>query len=162
MDIRPVEFCPFEIFGSNRHVFVRSRVGERMISACVVPTGKHGGGVMVCRCFAGDTVSDLFRIQGTLNQDGYHSVLQRYTISSSLRLVGLSFVFNRTMPQNTSPGCVRAIWPRSRMMSAASDDLASTIEMVWGELDRRVKEKQPTSAQHTWELLRDSWKSIPH
>ena len=50
-------------FGSNCRVFVRRRVGERMISACVVPTVKHGGGgVMVWGCFAGDTVSDLFRI----------------------------------------------------------------------------------------------------
>ena len=37
----------FEIFGPNPSVFVRHRVGERMISACVVPTVKHGGGVMV-------------------------------------------------------------------------------------------------------------------
>ena len=38
----------FEIFGSNRCVFVRRRVGEQMISTCVVPTVKHGGGgVMV-------------------------------------------------------------------------------------------------------------------
>ena len=36
------------------------------------------------------------------------------------------------------------------------------IEMVWNELDGRVKEKQPTSAQHMWELLQDCWKSIPH
>ena len=37
----------FEIFGSNLCVFVGRRVGER-ISACVVPTLKHGGeGVMV-------------------------------------------------------------------------------------------------------------------
>jgi hypothetical protein len=27
-------------------------------------------------CFAGDTVCDLFRIQGILNQHGYHSILQ--------------------------------------------------------------------------------------
>jgi hypothetical protein len=33
--------------------------------------------------------------------------------------------------------------------------------MVWDKLDRRVKEKQPTSAQHMWELLQDCWKSIP-
>ena len=33
MDIRLVEICPFGL-----------RVGERMISACVVPTVKHGGG----------------------------------------------------------------------------------------------------------------------
>uniref|UniRef100_A0AAZ3R0L5 Transposase Tc1-like domain-containing protein n=1 Tax=Oncorhynchus tshawytscha TaxID=74940 RepID=A0AAZ3R0L5_ONCTS len=66
----------FEIFGSNRRVFVRRREGERMISACVVPTMKHGGGgVMVWGCFAGDTV-ELFRIQSTLNQHGYHSILQ--------------------------------------------------------------------------------------
>ncbi|CDQ70919.1 unnamed protein product [Oncorhynchus mykiss] len=35
------------------------------------------------------------------------------------------------------------------------------IEMVWDELDRRVKEKQPTSAQLMWELLQDCWQSIP-
>ena len=35
------------------------------------------------------------------------------------------------------------------------------IVMVWDELDRRVKEKQPTSAQHMWELLQDCWKNIP-
>ena len=39
---------------------------------------------------------------------------------------------------------------------------ASTqFEMVRDELDRRVKEKQPTSAQHVWEHFQDCWKSIP-
>ena len=45
----------FEITGSNCCVFVRCRVGEWMISACVVPTVKHGG-MMVWGCFVGDTV----------------------------------------------------------------------------------------------------------
>jgi hypothetical protein len=40
-----------------------------------------------------------------------------------------------------------------------SPDL-NTIEMVWDKLDRRVKEKQPTSGQHMWELLQGIWKSI--
>ena len=81
-------------------VFVRRRVGERMIAACVDPTIKHGrGGVMVWGCFAGDTLSDLFRIQGTLNQHGYHSILQRYAIPSGLSLVGQSFV----LQQDTDP-----------------------------------------------------------
>ena len=35
------------------------------------------------------------------------------------------------------------------------------IEMVWYELDCRVKEKLPTRAQHMRELLQDCWKSIP-
>ena len=41
-----------------------------------------------------------------------------------------------------------------------SPDL-NLIEMVWEQLDHRVKVKQPTSAQHMWELLQDCWKSIP-
>uniref|UniRef100_A0AAZ3QUQ8 Uncharacterized protein n=1 Tax=Oncorhynchus tshawytscha TaxID=74940 RepID=A0AAZ3QUQ8_ONCTS len=31
------------------------------------------------------------------------------------------------------------------------------IEMVWDELDHRAKEKHPTSAQHMWELLQDTF-----
>ena len=76
--------------GINKGVFVGCGVGEWMISACVFPTVKHGGGgVMVRGCFAGDTLCDLFRIQGTLTQHGYHSILQRYAIPSGLGLVGL-------------------------------------------------------------------------
>ncbi|XP_055794361.1 uncharacterized protein LOC129865523 isoform X2 [Salvelinus fontinalis] len=41
-----------------------------------------------------------------------------------------------------------------------SPDL-NPIEMIWDELNRRVKKKHPTSAQHMWELLQDCWKSIP-
>jgi transposase len=41
-----------------------------------------------------------------------------------------------------------------------SPDL-NPFEMVWDELDRRVKEKQPTSAQHKWESLQNCFKSIP-
>ena len=59
----------FDIFGSNRHVFVRRIVGERRISAFVITTVKLGvGGVMVCGCFADDTVCDLFRMQSTLKK----------------------------------------------------------------------------------------------
>uniref|UniRef100_A0AAZ3QAI5 Uncharacterized protein n=1 Tax=Oncorhynchus tshawytscha TaxID=74940 RepID=A0AAZ3QAI5_ONCTS len=90
-------------------------------------------------CFAGGTVSYLFRIQGTLNQHGYHSILQRYVIPSGLGLVGLSFVFNRTMTQHTSRLCNgyltknesdgvlhQMTWPPQ------SPDL-NPIAMVWDE-----------------------------
>ena len=42
------------------------------------------------------------------NQHGYHSILQWYAIPSGLRLVWLW--------PNPSPGCVRASWPRRRVM----------------------------------------------
>ena len=81
--------------------------GEWMVSTCMVPTVKHGGGgVMVWGCFAGDTVGDLFKIEGTLNQHGYHSILQRHAIPSGLRLVGPSFIFQQDNdPKHTSRLC---------------------------------------------------------
>jgi hypothetical protein len=39
---RPLEISNLD-FSSIRCVFVRNRVGERMVSASVVPTVKHGG-----------------------------------------------------------------------------------------------------------------------
>ena len=40
-----------------------------------------------------------------------------------------------------------------------SPDL-NPFEMVWDEMDRRVKTKGPTSAQHLWEFLQDCWETI--
>ena len=106
-----------------------------------------------------DTVCDLFRIQSTLNQHGYHSILQRYAIPSGLGLVELSFVFQ----QDNDPKHLQSMYglfDQEGPWSTQSTDL-NPIEMVWDELDRRVKKKQSTNAQHMWELLQDSWKSIP-
>ena len=44
-------------------------------------------------------------------------------------------------------------WP------AQSLDL-KPIKLVWDELDRKVKAKQPTSATHLWELLQQSWEEL--
>ena len=60
---------------------------------------------MVLGRFAGDTVSDLFRIQSTLNQHDYHGIQQRHAIPSGLHLVGLSFDFQ----QDNDPTHLQAV-----------------------------------------------------
>ena len=64
-----------------------------MVSECVVRTAEDGV-VMMWVCVWGDTVGDLFRIQGTLNQHGYHSILQHYAIPSVLRVGGTIIYFS--------------------------------------------------------------------
>ncbi|MBN3288591.1 TCB1 transposase, partial [Polyodon spathula] len=157
----------FEIFGSNHQVFVRRREGERMSSACVVPTVKHGGGsVMVWGWFAGDRVGDLYQVHGKLIQHGYHSILQRHAIPSGLWLVGQSFILQQDNDQkHTSKLCKNYLAKESEgqvnLMTwpAQSPDL-NPIELVREELDRRVKAKLPTSALHLWELLQKSWEDM--
>ena len=68
---------------------------------------------MVWGCFVGDTVCDLFRIQGTLNQHGYHSILQQYSW-----FVLVCTWWDYHLFSNTPPGCVRAILPIMRVMES--------------------------------------------
>ena len=152
----------------NWRFFVRRRVAERMISACVVPTMKNGGrGVMVWGCFAGDTVCDVFRIQVTLNQHGYHSILQRYPIW--LALCGTIFYLSTGQWRNTPPGCVRAILPRRRVMECCIrwpglHNHPTSTQLRWFGMswtaEWRISSQQVLSI---WkELLQNCWKSIPH
>ena len=107
------------------------------------------------------TLGDLFWIQVTLNQHGYHSMLQQYAIPSGLRLVGLSLFFNRIMTQNTSRLCKGYLTNKEsdgmlhQMTWLPQSPDLNPIKMVWDELDHRVREKQPASAEHMWEVLQD-------
>jgi hypothetical protein len=123
---------------------------------------------MMWGCFAGDNLNDLFRIQGTLKQHGYHSILPCYAIPSGFCLVGLSFVFQQVNdPKHTSRLCEDYLSKKKsdgvlhQMTWPPQLHELNPIELVWDELNSRVKEKQPTSAQHMWKLLQDCWKSIP-
>ena len=122
---------------------------------------------MIWGSFSGSRVGDLHRVTGTLNQKGYHSILQRHAIPSDPCLVGQGFILQQDNdPKHTSRLCQNYLrrkeqdgrleimeWP------AQSPDL-NPIELVWDELDRRVKANQPSSATHLWELLQQCWEEL--
>jgi hypothetical protein len=72
--------------------------------------------------------------------------------------VGLSFVFQQDNdPKYISRLCKGYLTKESdgvlhQMIWNPKSPNLNPIEMVWNELDRRVKEKQPISAHHMWEL----------
>lgn len=61
------------------------------------------------------------------------------------------------MTSNKPPSAVKAISPRSRVLhqftGAPQSPNLNPAELIRDELDHTVREKQPTSPQHTWELL---------
>lgn len=72
-----------------------------------MPTLKHGEeNVMIWDCFAGNTLGDIYRVPGILNQYGYHSILQCHVIPSGAWLIGDRFVLmQHNDPKHTSKLC---------------------------------------------------------
>lgn len=159
----------FELFGCKRRVFVRRRPTEKMLPQCIQPTVKHGGGtVMVWGCFAGDTVGDLVKIEGILKKEGYHKILMHYAVPSGKRLVGKGFVFQQDNdPKHASKLCrgylanqeklkilTNMVWPPQ------SPDL-NPIELLWDELDKRIRMFRPKNETALFEALKSAWEAIP-
>lgn len=158
----------FEIFGSNRRIFVRRRRGERALAECVVPTVKHGGGsVMVWGCFGNSRVGDLIKIDGILNKEGYKKILEENALPSGQRLIGRGFVFQEDNdPKHSSKLCRGFLEEKQKRRvlnymhwPPQSPDL-NPIELLWEELDRKVRLKGPTSKTNMWEILQDTWNEI--
>ena len=83
----------FEIFGSDRRVYVQRRVDKRVATPCIIPTIKHrGGSVIVWKDFANCKVGDLEQVKGKLNQTSYYSIVQHHMIPSEMQLVSQGFV----------------------------------------------------------------------
>jgi hypothetical protein len=137
-----------------------------MISACVIPTVKHGGG-----WFGGALLVTLLVIYFKFKAHITSMTTTALCSNTPSHLVcsqwDYHLFYNRTMTQHTSRLCKGYFTKKEsdgvlhQMTWPPQSPNLNTIEMVWDELDRRVKEKQPASAQHIWELLQDCWKSFP-
>lgn len=158
----------FELFGSHRRQYVRRKINERYKPECILPTVKHGGGsVMVWGSFSHAGVGKLVKIEGTMKKEQYHSILQRHAIPSGFNLIGRGFILQQDNdPKHTSKLCISYLerkqdagelelmeWPPQ------SPDL-NPIELLWEELDRRVRDLKPSSLSGLWECLQEAWNNI--
>ena len=112
--------------------------------------------------FANCKIEELHQGKCKLNQIGYHSILLLHAIPSETQLVDQGFVcMQDNDPKHTSKLCQRYIKSKEEVMSlpVQSADL-NPIELVWDELDRKVRTKQPTRAAHLWQLLLESWAEL--
>lgn len=122
---------------------------------------------MVWGCFGGKRCGDLKKIDGILKKEGYYNILVRHAIPSGLRNIGRNFVFQEDNdPKYSSNLCrnylaskerqgalQRMIWPPQ------SSDL-NPIELLWDELDRKVKAETKTNVQELFDNLQEAWGEI--
>ena len=167
--ILPLSAEKFKLFGSHRRQYIRRKVNERFNPDCIVPTLKHGGGsVMVWGCFSHAGVGQLEKIEGIMKKEQYHSILQRHAIPSGMHLIGHGFIFQQDNdPKHTSKLCTSYL-ERKKI----ADDLnimewpprypdLNLIELLWEELDRRVRDMKTTSLPGLWDCLNEAWNNIP-
>lgn len=129
---------------------------------------KHGGGnIMVWGSFGGGKVGQLIEVKGILNKEGYHSILQRHLIPSGLENIGRGFILQQDNdPKHTSKLCTNYIkkkecaeilkimeWPPN------SPDV-SPIELLWEELDRKIRDECITNKDSLFSHLCEHWQHI--
>ena len=98
-----IDKSKFEIFESNRRVYVQWKVGERAETPCITPTVKHGRGFgMVWGAFTNCNVRDLYQLSANWIKLSQHTA----AILSGMQLVGQGFVLMQDSdPKHTSKLC---------------------------------------------------------
>ena len=149
----------FEIYGGNR------RAGETMIPQSIRPTVRHGGGnIQVWGCFAYSGVGHLQRIDYTMTEEKYHSILQRHAIPSGLHLCGEGFILQLDNDsKNTSELCknyLKTVEEQGVLtvmdFPPKSPDL-NPIEHLWGHLETERAKHSLTSPEALWNTVKSCW-----
>lgn len=158
----------FNVFGTHRVQWCRKRDGEELRADTVHSTVKHGGGgVMVWGGIGNGKVGKLHRIKGIMDQYVYHNILVRHAIPSACRIMMPGWIYQEDNdPKHTSKLCRNYLinkaeregftimeWP------SQSPDL-NPIELLWEEIDRRVRKLHPTSEEDLWQKLQQVWDNI--
>ena len=154
-----------ELFSSKRRVFVTRRPGERYKKECMVPSVHFGGGkLMVWGCFCSNGLGELRRVQGTMDQHSYKTMLIDAMIPSAERLFnGDQFIFQQdNAPCHKARSGTELLQERqiSAMNWPAQSPDFNPIENLWRILKKKVGQSKPTNLNELWEKLQEAWRSI--
>ena len=154
---------PFEL-RCRRRFRVWRRKTEKYHPKNCKGTVKHDKKIQVWGCFAAHGVGNLFRVEGILDQHGYHSILQWQMKPSVNRLFpNKDCIFQQDNdPKHTAHSIRNYLanyevptlpWP------SQSPDL-NPIENLWSILDMKVKDRSPKNEKQLFEVLQVAWQSL--
>jgi transposase len=155
---------PF-VFRFNQRERVWKLSDEKFHPSLLTGTVKHDDKIMVWGCFCWYGTGRLYKVRGIMEKMQYKSILQREMLTSARELYpDGDFIFQQDNdPKHTSKVVKRYLeykdvnvlhWP------AQSHDL-NPIENLWSILDKMAKDRRPQNEEQLFQILDETWKSIP-
>jgi transposase len=168
----------FTLFPRPGKQLVRRRPGEEMMSDCLSPTVKHGGGkIMVWGCFHASGVGLLRKVTGTMDQQQYHTILTRAVIPEIKKLTeqdvdGVIWTFQHDNdPKHTAKKNKRYLENKQKEgkinfnvlpWASQSPDL-NPIEQIWNKLKDALRDRpdRPSNLDQLFDFVNEEWKKLP-
>ena len=142
---------------------------ERYDSKCTIGTLKHDKKIMVWGCFAAKGVGKLYRVQGIMNKEQYHKILQYCLFPSAELLFGnedwvlqqdndpkhTAIINKNYVATKVANGICRTFeWP------SQTPDL-NPIENLWSILDWECSHRTVNNEEELFNELQEAWKALP-